>query len=273
MVPDEVLISPSAGKPALVIEKWMEQQYDIVVDAVEPATRDDFWLAHDHAFVDGVLALERPNGFGNRSAKVADTLPWTTGSLITAAVHALKNKTFACSPTSGFHHAAYMLAGGFCTFNGLAVTAIKLKNSHAVSRVGILDLDHHHGDGTEHIIRKLKLDFIQHYSFGGSHRDNSWWKGGPKATDWIENLPAVLEQFSTCDIVLYQASADPHVEDPLGGALTSAQLRLRDRTVFNNFAALEIPLVWNIAGGYQNPIENVLDVHNATVEECLAAMI
>jgi hypothetical protein len=32
-----------------------------------------------------------------------------------------------------------------------------------------------------------------------------------------------------CDVLLYQAGADPHINDPLGGWLTTAQLRERDR--------------------------------------------
>jgi acetoin utilization deacetylase AcuC-like enzyme len=32
-----------------------------------------------------------------------------------------------------------------------------------------------------------------------------------------------------CEVLLYQAGADPHINDPLGGWLTTAQLRERDR--------------------------------------------
>ncbi len=266
---DQKLCSPSAAKPALVMKAWKQLGFDIEVMGVTPASREDFYLAHDRAFVDGVFELTRPNGFGTRTQQVADSLPWTTGSMITASVHAYENKAIVCAPASGFHHAMYNMSGGFCTFNGLMVTAVKLRQQFNLERVGILDIDHHYGDGTDHIIKKIEAQFIRHYSFGGEHRDNSWWKGGAKADEWLENLPKILESFCDCQLVLYQASADPHVNDPLGGALDSLQMRKRDALVFSTMKRLGVPLVWNIAGGYQDPIENVLAIHNATMEECL----
>ena len=32
-----------------------------------------------------------------------------------------------------------------------------------------------------------------------------------------------------------------------------------------------VPVVWNLAGGYQEDFQSVLDLHHATLEECLAA--
>lgn len=50
-------------------------------------------------------------------------------------------------------------------------------------------------------------------------------------------------------MVLCQAGAAPHIDDPLGGILSTAQMQARDRTVFQQLGAG--PLVWNLAGGYQ----------------------
>lgn len=54
-------------------------------------------------------------------------------------------------------------------------------------------------------------------------------------------------------------------------------MRLRDNTVFEFSKQTNIPLVWNLAGGYQEDknqdgtisIQKVLDLHTATLEECL----
>jgi len=73
-----------------------------------------------------------------------------------------------------------------------------------------------------------------------------------------------------CGVILYQAGADPHVDDPLGGWLTTEQLRERDRLVFENVATLGVPIAWNLAGGYQTPLRNVLDIHDNTMRECAA---
>jgi acetoin utilization deacetylase AcuC-like enzyme len=73
--------------------------------------------------------------------------------------------------------------------------------------------------------------------------------------------------------VLYQAGADIHVNDPLGGLLTTDQMRQRDRSVFANCARLRLPLVWNLAGGYRRDdkggIEPVLALHRNTLTECI----
>ena len=71
------------------------------------------------------------------------------------------------------------------------------------------------------------------------------------------------------DIIFYQAGADPHINDPLGGSLTTEQMRKRDELVFKTFSKLGIPVVWNLAGGYQDPIEKVLALHKTTYEIAL----
>ena len=69
--------SPSAGKPALVVESWQERGFPIEIVAVEAASREQLKAAHHPEFVDGVLACRIENGFGNRQANVALSLPFT----------------------------------------------------------------------------------------------------------------------------------------------------------------------------------------------------
>jgi hypothetical protein len=45
----------------------------------------------------------------------------------------------------------------------------------------------------------------------------------------------------------------------------------RDRILFGTLAARSIPVAWNLAGGYQEPIEKVLSLHTNTMVEALAA--
>jgi acetoin utilization deacetylase AcuC-like enzyme len=74
-------------------------------------------------------------------------------------------------------------------------------------------------------------------------------------------------------LVLYQAGADPHIDDPLGGLLTTEQMRLRDRELLSMARELSIPLAWNLAGGYQverdGSIPRVVELHLNTFEEAL----
>ena len=256
--------SPSAGKPAQVVKRWLRLDRDADVCGFDPLTRADLALAHDRAYVNAVLDLKAVNGFGNRDADVAASLPYTTGSFYAAVEHAYRTKESAASPTSGFHHAGYNSGGGFCTFNGLMIAAQKLRREAGRIDVGILDLDCHFGDGTDNIIHRLSLDYITHYTFGGARVNRS------NAAEWLKrDLPIVLAAFGSCDVVLYQAGADPHVDDPLGGVLTTKQLYERDRLVFGTLAKMGVPVAWNLAGGYQTPLSKVLKIHDNTARAFL----
>jgi acetoin utilization deacetylase AcuC-like enzyme len=263
--------SPSAGKPAAFVEAALARYPGLIaIDSdFAPLSRDEIALAHDRAHVDAVLDCEVPNGFDNRLASVAASLPWTTGSFVAAARAAARDGGAACSPTSGFHHAEFAASMGFCTFNGLAIAAILLRREGLASRVGIADFDAHYGNGTADIVDRLGLDHIVNHSLGR-------FIGGlaePGAADrWLDGLEEELEgAFEGCDIIFYQAGADPHAEDPLGGYLGSEQLRRRDAAVFRYARRSGKPIAWNLAGGYQEPLSKVIELHLATVEECLAA--
>ena len=56
-----------------------------------------------------------------------------------------------CAVRPPGHHAETNKAMGFCYFNNVAVAARYLQNQYRISRVGIIDFDVHHGNGTQHI--------------------------------------------------------------------------------------------------------------------------
>lgn len=177
-----------------------------------PVTVEELCAAHDPAFVEGVLCGEIENGFGNKSPAVAASLRHTSGAMLAAAERALENGIGAVAPCSGFHHAGYRYASRFCTFNGLMVTVVSLLARGLARRVGILDLDQHWGDGTHDIIEQLDLQpQVVHWSPARSHFRKE------HARRFLVDLPRTLDRFESCDLVLYQAGADPHVDDPPGG--------------------------------------------------------
>ena len=87
----------------------------------------------------------------------------------------------------------------------------------------------------------------------------------------MDAIPGHLEQLAGCGIVLYQAGADPHVDDPLGGFLTTAQLALRDWRVFDGLSQRGIPVAWDLAGGYQDPLSKVVAIHVNTMRAAVEA--
>ncbi len=258
--------SPSGEKPARVVEDWRAAKLPMRVVPALPATIDEFALAHDRGYVEDVLALRRRNGFGNSSSAVAAALPYTTGAMLTASRLALGEGGAVCAPCSGFHHAGWAHGAGYCTFNGLVVTARAVQNEGLARRVAIVDCDQHYGDGTDAILDRLgKPPAIRHFTAGREFHS-------PRQVDaffaCLEHELAALEGF---DLVLYQAGADPHVNDPLGGWLTTEQLRERDARVFEAVARLGVPVVWNLAGGYQRDANDgigpVLEIHRNTALE------
>ncbi len=238
--------SPSAFKPRLVVSDWQaDDKINMDICSFEPVDPDIISFAHDPEFVRAVLACEMANGFGTRSADVAASLPYTTGSMVAAAEYALLHQEAVCSPTSGFHHAEYAHGMAYCSFNGLMVAAIAMHEAALVDRVGIIDCDAHYGNGTDHIRRKLDIDWIEHHTLGAHFHDFYDARNG-RFEAWLDRS---IEACMDCDLILYQAGADPHINDPLGGILTTEQMSQRDRAVFERLGHL--PLVWNLAGGYQ----------------------
>jgi acetoin utilization deacetylase AcuC-like enzyme len=230
-----------------------------------PVTRAQIKRAHEPEFVDALLDCRIDNGFGNRSPAVAASLPYTSGSMLAAAQEALANGIGAVSPTSGFHHAEYASAAAFCSLDGLMVAALNLP---AGTKAGILDCDQHDPNGPRDIIRRLRLDMPLVHG-----------KGSPAtAEQWLQRLPTlIVENFADCDVLLYQAGADPHIDDPLGGWMRSDQMRRRDRIVFETCRSIDLPVAWNLAGGYQRDAEGtirpVLDLHDSTMQECAAVWL
>jgi acetoin utilization deacetylase AcuC-like enzyme len=257
--------SPSAGKPRHVLSAWRQAEFPVIVNAFEPAPVADLCLAHDPAYVRGILGGDLPNGFGNTSPDVARSLPYTTGAMMAAARAALETGC-ACAPVSGFHHAQYDSAGGYCTFNGLVVTAEVLLRAGTIERVLILDCDMHYGDGTDAILERLgRAGAITNATFG------RWFHQPSHASAYLERLHETVARFNEFDLVLYQAGADVHIDDPLGGVLSTEQMIERDRIVFEAAAASDTPIAWNLAGGYQEPLVNVIDLHVNTMRECARA--
>lgn len=262
-----VVKSPSAMKPKLVAEA-VKGIDGVIFTEPRPVDWEDFKLAHDPAYVDGIKNLTIENGFGNISQAVNDTLPYTTGAMYDAALAATVD-TPCCALVSGFHHAGYKGwrgLGYFCTFNGLVVAARKLKE-----RVMIIDCDMHFGNGTENCLKAIEKANgdcdVLHYSFGKHFFNPS------DADDYLNMLlpgSPVHGALKDCGVkkIIYQSGADVHIDDSYGGVLTVGQMYERDRRMFLMARDLGIPIAWNLAGGYQSPVEKVIDLHVQTFMAC-----
>jgi acetoin utilization deacetylase AcuC-like enzyme len=176
----------------------------------------------------------------------------------------------------GPHPAPRGHGGGFCVFNDAAVAARAMQAESLAARVLIVDLDVHQGDGTAAIfaddpsVFTLSLHGRNNFPFRkhGSDLDVDL-DDGTGDTAYLAALrialPHALER-SRPDLAIYLAGADPFHGDRLGKlALTKAGLAARDRYVLTMLRSAGIPVAIAMAGGYADRIDDIVDIHFATV--------
>ena len=109
-------------------------------------------------------------------------------SAVGLSVMAAEQGDFAVIRPPG-HHAKTSRADGFCLFNNIAIASQKLVNEG--KRVFILDIDGHHGDGTQQIFYRsdqvLFCSIHQQYAYPGTGFSNETGEGPGKG--YTMNFP------------------------------------------------------------------------------------
>ena len=103
-----------------------------------------------------------------------------------------------CAVRPPGHHAESGEAMGFCYFNNVAITARYLQMEWQVERVGIVDFDVHHGNGTQHAFEKGPTVFYysihQHPSFTYPGTGREFEMGSGKGYGFTKNSPVLPGQ-------------------------------------------------------------------------------
>lgn len=254
--PDDPISLRKAGE----VFKAASVPADVIVPA-QRADRIELARAHSLRYVEEVLDGVLANGFGNALPLVTAHAMAATGVMQAAVLLALDeargpSPAVVCAPVSGFHHAHYASAEGFCTFNGIlsAILNARVTRPGSLPNVLIIDGDAHYGNGTDDIIRRLGLAGITNLTHDAP-------LGYPRDPDILEMQ--ILTKYKW-DLVIYQAGADAHKDDPYGsGYLNDDDWEARDRLVFQYCRLKDFPLVFNFAGGYNG--EKTIDLHCRTV--------
>jgi len=149
-----------------------------------------------------------------------------------------------------------------------------------VAKVAVVDLDVHQGNGTAHIFRDeprvFTLSLHQENNYPVPKEKSDLDVGLPDGTDdaaYMAALGPALERVWAFGpgLVLYQAGADPYIDDQLGGLhLTLGGLERRDHAVIAGCAARGIPVATTLGGGYARRFEDTVRIHATTCRLALA---
>jgi acetoin utilization deacetylase AcuC-like enzyme len=188
---------------------------------------------------------------------------------LTAAGHVQRGARGAfalCRPPG--HHAARDMYGGYCFLNNAAIAAQSLRD-HGASRVAILDVDFHHGNGTQDIFYtradvlyvSLHGDPEQAFPYFSGYADEA---GAGAGTGYNLNLPLPpatgfsawsaalasglgrIRRFSP-DALVVSLGVDTYAQDPI----SFFKLASEDFSTYGRMIAdLELPTLFVFEGGY-----------------------
>ncbi|QDY90175.1 acetoin utilization protein AcuC [Arthrobacter sp. UKPF54-2] len=192
------------------------------------------------------------------------------GSLLAAAAILDGSAVRAVNFGGGMHHAARERASGFCIYNDAALAIARLLDG-GVQRVAYIDVDAHHGDGTQSIfwddprVLTISLHETGLTLFPGTGFANEI--GGPNAqgsavnvalpagtgdAGWLRAFHAVVPQLVGAfepEVIVSQHGCDSHRLDPLTHLNISVDGQREAATAIGNLAARYCENRWISTGG------------------------
>ncbi len=171
-----------------------------------------------------------------------------------------------CRPPG--HHASTDVYGGYCYLNNAAIAAQYLLD-HDASKVAILDVDYHHGNGTQSIFYdrddvlfvSIHGDPDQEYPYFLGRSDETGegagkgynanfplrWQSSAKAWfDALEKGCALIDDYAP-DYVVISLGLDTFIEDPISQFRLTTEDYLQ---VGSRIAKLGVPMLFVLEGGY-----------------------
>ncbi len=198
-----------------------------------------------------------------RAASVAADTALTAASLVAAGERA----AFGLTRPPG-HHAASDLYGGYCFLNNAAIAAQSLLDGGA-ARVAILDIDYHHGNGTQSIFYSrgdvlfvsIHGDPTEEFPYFLGYADETGeGKGegqnvnyplpwGTEAATWLDALEDGSRRISEFapDALVVSLGLDTYKDDPISHFRLASDDYLE---IGSRIARLELPTVFVLEGGY-----------------------
>ena len=175
------------------IMKRLKQNSESQIIKPEPASKDDILRAH----------TERHYNYVKKDPLLYELAALAAGGAILAAEEAYNmNPSFAVIRPPG-HHASADSCWGFCYFNNISISLLRLFSEKKISSAFILDFDLHTGDGNINILQNRDDDFrVKILNPDGGNRNS-----------YMREVEDYMQSLSDIDIFVASAGFDQGIED------------------------------------------------------------
>jgi len=200
----------------------------------------------------------------------------SAGAAIKTMKECLKNKEhcFSLMRPPG-HHATKNSLGGFCYFNNIAIAITKALEDKKIKKAAILDIDLHHGNGTQDIfLGNKQVIFVSLHQFPQYPGTGEFSEGNcinyplPARTDektYLKTLEIALkniQKFSP-DLIAVSAGFDTYEKDPLG----DIKLKIESyEKIAKLIKALNKPIFSVLEGGYSGALGECIESYLKGIE-------
>ena len=193
---------------------------------------------------------------------------------VQCALFALENG-IGMNIAGGTHHSFTHKGEGFCVFNDIGIAANYLLEQQIASRILVVDLDVHQGNGTAQIFQKdarvftFSMHGAKNYPVRKEQSDLDI--GLPDKTDdqfylkiLRNTLPALVDRIQP-EIIFYLSGVDVLASDKLGRLNLSMEgCKERDRFVLSVAKKYQIPIAVSMGGGYSEKLSIIIEAHANT---------
>ena len=247
--------------------------------APEIADLKYIYAVHEKKYVDDLLNLTldakavRKIGFPLSAELIEREMRITQGTIV-GCERALQTGV-AFNIAGGTHHAFTNRGEGFCMLNDQAIGANFLLEHQLATKILIIDLDVHQGNGTAEIFQHNTKVFTfsvhgqTNYPFKKEISDlDIGLATGTADAEYLaiinEFVPKLINQEKP-DFIFYLSGVDILESDKLGNLnCTLEGCKKRDEIVFSNCQKFQIPVQCSMGGGYSPEIKTIINAHTNT---------
>ncbi len=254
----------------LLTDSLSEENIELKIVKPRLASQDELLRVHSSRYISEVLDDHKSGQWAGERPDLSNLAALFAGGTLVALDALLTGETNTAIHFPGAkHHAQYDYSSGFCIFADFALAADIATKNHG-KKVAILDIDAHHGDGTENLTAENPnvLTFSIHekgifpgtgnesepsklvynYPLGSKDPAQNRNKDDQALIDGLMEFCRLADQFQP-DLLFIACGADGHAEDPLSSLMFTLEgYSDAAKLIRSRFPLL--PILVGGAGGY-----------------------